>query len=268
MKTNITSLYYSPTHTSRDIARAIACGWDNSLHEEYDLTCHGKPLVLQHRICIVAVPVYGGRIAPVANQRLRQITATDCMAIPVVVYGNRDYEDALLELSDLLSEQGFSILSAGAFIGEHSYSRTGMPIAAGRPDAHDIMRAQEFGKASCTKYTSLKAASQNSGTDAFVPEAIAPLSIKGNRPYKTLTPPTPQAPVVTEACTGCGNCLSWCPTHAIFLEGNISDTHIELCTKCCACVKFCPMDARIFDTPYTARLHQNCATRREPECFI
>ena len=64
----------------------------------------------------------------------------------VVVYGNREYEDALLELKNLAIEQGFSRVAAGAFIGEHSYSRDSTPIAVGRPDEADLNKAKEFGE--------------------------------------------------------------------------------------------------------------------------
>ena len=37
-------------------------------------------------------------------------------------------------------------MAAGAFIGEHSFSRKGMPIAEGRPDESDLKQATEFGK--------------------------------------------------------------------------------------------------------------------------
>lgn len=62
-----------------------------------------------------------------------------------MVYGNRDYEDALLELRDTVASLGFTPLSAGAFIGEHSYSTAEMPVAAGRPDATDLQTARTFG---------------------------------------------------------------------------------------------------------------------------
>ena len=39
--------------------------------------------------------------------------------------------------------------------------------------------------------------------------------MKGNVPYKTLGPSTPQAPVVNDNCYGCGECVDWCPTGAI-----------------------------------------------------
>lgn len=59
----------------------------------------------------------------------------------VVVYGNRDYEDALLELHDILSENGFVVVAAGAFVARHSIFPD---VAAGRPDRDDLDRMAEF----------------------------------------------------------------------------------------------------------------------------
>ena len=52
-----------------------------------------------------------------------------------MTYGNRDYEDALVELYDLALSLGLTPFAAGAFIGEHSYSTPEMPVAEGRPDS-------------------------------------------------------------------------------------------------------------------------------------
>ena len=100
-------------------------------------------------------------------------------------------------------------------------------------------------------------------------EAPADFFIKGNVPYRYVAPSTPAAPLCTEECFACGECIENSPTHVIYLnqEGKI-ETEIAKCIKCCACVKECPNGARIFDTPYTPMLHEKCAARREPELFL
>ena len=160
-----------------------------------------------------------------------------------------------MELRDETTCLGFTPLAAGAFIGEHSYSRPGMPVAEGRPDANDLQIAEQFGK-DCLK----KLKNSETPADFF---------IKGNVPYRYVAPSTPAAPLCTEECFACGECIEICPTHAIYLnqEGKI-ETEIAKCIKCCACVKECPNGARIFDTPYTPMLHEKCAARREPELFL
>lgn len=272
-------IYYSPTHTSKKIARSIGEGTGIARRQETDLTTDsGKAeITVMDAICVVAVPVYGGLVAPTAAERILRLKAVNCVAVPVVVYGNRDYEDALVQLRDLLRGQGFTPLCGAAFIGEHSYSRPGMPVAEGRPDSNDLRIAREFGQALFRKLTDELGISDAPAPDSRhfaltydtpLDTLIATADMKGNVPYKTIGKPTPQAPVVNENCYGCGDCAGWCPTGAISIKDGRSDTQIDLCTKCCACVKFCPTGARTFDTPYTAMLHEKCSVRREPEIFV
>lgn len=250
-------IFFSPTHTSAKIARAIGEGIGMGRRIETDLTLdeNNTPIEIEDALTIIAVPVYAGRIAPVALQRIQRLKGTNAPTILVAVYGNRDYEDALVELRDETTKLGFTPLAAGAFIGEHSYSRAGMPIGEGRPDVTDVQKAESFGK------EVLKKLEQN--------DTLTEFYIKGNTPYRYVGPSTPAAPICTEACFACGECIEVCPTHAISLsdEGKI-ETEIAQCIKCCACVKECPSEARIFDTPYTAMLHQKCSDRREPELFL
>lgn len=133
---------------------------------------------------------------------------------------------------------------AGAFIGEHSYSRPNMPIAEGRPDVTDLQIAEQFGKDCLTKLEK--------------DETLSDFYLKGNIPYRFVGPSTPAAPVCTEECFACGECIEVCPTHAIALsdEGKI-ETEITKCIKSLRLRKECPNGARVFDTPYTPMLHQN-----------
>lgn len=250
-------VFFSPTHTSAKIARAIGEGIGMGRRIETDLTLDEStsPIEIKNALTIIAVPVYAGRVAPIALQRLQRLKGENAPAILVAVYGNRDYEDALVELRDESIKWGFTPLSAGAFIGEHSYSRPNMPVAEGRPDTNDLLMAQSFGKDSFRK---LKES-----------ETLSDFFIKGNIPYRYVGPSTPAAPVCTDGCFACGECIEICPTHAISLnDEGIIKTEVTKCIKCCACVKECPNEARVFDTPYTPMLHEKCAMRREPELFL
>ena len=254
-------IYFSPTHTSAKTVFAIADGLAPMALMETDITYDVPQSMLElqeDELAVVAVPVYGGRVAETAVERLKAVKAFGTPVVPVVVYGNRDYEDALLELSDLLTEQGFIPVASGAFIGEHSYSRKGMPIAEGRPDKDDLANATRFGSAVQQKLEAVESLSQ-------LPE----LKMKGNRPYRVKGPSTPMAPVVNEElCSVCGYCIDICPVDAISMADGKIVSDPELCIKCCACVKDCPEGARIFDTPYTPYLHQNFSARRDPEWFL
>lgn len=254
-------VYFSPTHTSAKTAFAIAEGMQAEVLLESDITYDEPDEAIEiHKdeLTVVAVPVYGGRVAETAVQRLRAFRGHQAPIVPVVVYGNRDYEDALRELSDMLTEQGFVTVAAGAFIGEHSFSRKDMPIAAERPDDTDHLAASRFGQNVKNKLFTLLSLDE-----------MKPLAIKGNFPYREKTPSKPQAPVVDETlCTQCEYCIDVCPVAAISIADDNIYSDSAACIKCCACVKECPEGARTFDTPYTAILHKNFSVRREPELFV
>lgn len=273
-------VFFSPTHTSAKIARAVGDGIGMGRRRETDLTLDesADPIEITNALTVIAAPVYGGRVAPVALKRLKRLKGNNAPAILIAVYGNRDYEDALIELRDTAVELGFTPLSAGAFIGEHSYSTTNMPIAAGRPDASDLQIAFQFGQDSLKKLIEktavtspeLQAACKLKSLGGKLSILLSSFFIKGTSPYKIVQAGKPACPVCTEACFVCGECVEVCPTHAISIskDGSQIETDINRCIKCCACVKECPNEARVFHTPFAAILHEKFNTRREPELFF
>ena len=99
-------VYFSPTGGTRKAAYIIGKEIDPQA-TEIDITDHTRQQnsyeLNGEDTLLVAVPVYGGRVPSVAIDRLKRITGHNTPAILVVVYGNRDYDDALLEMSDILS---------------------------------------------------------------------------------------------------------------------------------------------------------------------
>ena len=259
----ITALYYSPTHTSARVCYGVAGGFNSpgSTIADREIThasLGGGCEFGSEDLVVVAVPVYRGRVAPVAVERLAQYKGRNTAAIAVVVYGNRDYEDALLELCDLLRGQGFVTVAAAAFVGEHSYSRAEMPTAQGRPDVDDMDLARDFGEQCRGKLDLL-------GGVADIPELV----VRGNIPYKSVDAMAQSAPVLDDSlCVQCELCIESCPVEAISYGGDSISCSPEICTQCCRCVKDCPEGALSFVTPFTAILHTKFALRREPEFFI
>ena len=254
-------VFFSPTHTTKKIVSAVGKVFFEKLLCEtriVDLT----PLAARHRayeftaddVVIFGAPVWGGRVAPLAAEALRAMRGGGARAVALSVYGNRDYDDALLETSDLLEGAGFCVCAAGAFIGEHSYSEK---VGAHRPDAEDLIAAETFGIAAYEKVT------------AGIPVRK---KIRGNFPYKPLgnsmLSPKAAPAVDVEKCTRCGACISACPVCNI--AADLSD--LGRCVACAACVKFCPSEARAFTDPGVLaareKLEKNCTARRQPEFFI
>ena len=133
---------FSPTHTSKQVGEAIVRGTGISDVARTDLTFHpvGKLEIPENTLTVITVPVYGGKVAPPALERMKDVHASGAPAVLVAVYGNRAYEKALVELDAFASDRGFKVIAGATFVGEHSYSTQQNPIAAGRPDADAQMR--------------------------------------------------------------------------------------------------------------------------------
>ncbi|HOT91462.1 MAG TPA: 4Fe-4S binding protein [Anaerolineae bacterium] len=259
-------VYFSPTHTTQRVLEGIAQGVGCQMVSSLDLTPpHGPNQMVEvdgNTLTILGAPVYSGRLPAVAVQRLQRVSGSDSPAVIVVVYGNRAYEDALLELKDMAMARGFIPIAGAAFIGEHSYSTPAMPIAPGRPDAADIAKAVAFGQQVRARLMQMSIADP------------PPLSVPGNFPYKERrpaleTPPTPTT--IADLCTLCGLCADVCPTAAIAVDEAVI-TNARACIQCCACTRICPTAARVMEDPRILRtaawLYENHSARKEPETFI
>ena len=151
----IRAVYFSPTGTTRKIVTATAKGLSRTLKtdlEEYDFTLpKTRTQALQFSVSDLVVfgtPVYAGRVPNVLLPYLNTIQGNGALAVPVVLFGNRDYDDALIELRDILENNGLHTIAAGAFVGEHSFSRI---LAKDRPDMKDMDIVDEFVRKICEK---------------------------------------------------------------------------------------------------------------------
>lgn len=265
---NINSLkliYFSPTKTTQRILENIAAGMKINTTEDLNFTIPGKHTMEYEgtvsELVVIGAPVYGGRLPLEAVYRFQNLRANDTPAVLVVVYGNREYEDALLELKTLTEELGFRPIAGGTFIGEHSISNEEMPIAKGRPDAADVKKAQEFGEKIRNLLSTMDSISN-----------FSPLQLPGDFPFKERTAYSRITPVTDETlCNKCGICLTVCPTSSIKVNGTVQSDP-ETCIRCCACVKDCPLQARHFNDPAIKqsreRLYKNYRERKEPEIYL
>ena len=118
----VTTIYFSATYTTCRVVEAIAANLSNEV-TTYDITNDTSTDVVTipaDELVVVGVPVYAGRVPAMAAERLRRFRGENTPAVVVAVYGNRHYDDAVLELHDIMTEQGFRTVSAGAFVAQHS----------------------------------------------------------------------------------------------------------------------------------------------------
>lgn len=246
---------FSPTGGTRKVADILA---ENLFDETVliDLTDSRGDfsgiVLTEDDVAVIAVPSYGGRVPGVAVQRLSAIQGNRAQAVLVCVYGNRAYEDTLVELQDAAKQAGFRVISAVAAIAEHSIARQ---FAAGRPDAGDRVQLIAFAEKIRTKLTA------EDSSEPVIP---------GNRPYKKAGG-SGMVPEPTKDCVKCGLCAEKCPVQAI----NPNDPRKVdkgACISCMRCIAVCPHSARkvngIILAGVNAMLKKACSGRKEPELYI
>jgi len=274
MKTESVKLvYFSPTGTTKAVVQGIARGIHHGTVEELDITRPDgriQPLrTSEKELLVVGVPVYMGRVPALSGEWLQSIQAHNTPAVCVVVYGNRAYDDALLELNDILIGRGCKPIAGAAFIGEHSFSTAETPTAVGRPDTSDLKHAELFGQKIQEKLNAIPSV-----------DRITPVNLPGCHPYRG-DPIHPYRKgtvfwnvdfiAVSDECVQCGTCAKGCPVGAIDPENSrVIDT--ENCITCCACIKHCPKHARTIKPGLvreaSLRLYTLYNERKEPEYYL
>lgn len=254
----VTAVYFSPTRGTRAYAEAIASALAET-HRTVDLTI---PLERMKdyafgpdELVIIGAPVYAGRLPSVPGGLFNHLSGSGTPAVFLVSYGNRAYDDALLEEQDLCEAQGFRGIAASTWIAPHTFSAK---IGAGRPDAADREKIAAFAER----------------VRALLAEGLpedARLSVPGNRPYRD-APAMPFHPEADERCIRCRRCVSACPVRAID-PAHPERTDASKCIDCLACARACPVHARSVYQPPLVAVAAGCEAkfltpRREPEWFF
>ncbi|MPW26734.1 4Fe-4S dicluster domain-containing protein [Alkalibaculum sp. M08DMB] len=258
--TKATLMYFSPTDTTKKTIENIAKGIAINEIIHMDLTDFDmrwkKRKFEADELVIIGMPVYGGRIAPTAKEIFNRTEAKGTPCIAVVVYGNRAYEDALIELKNKSGKSGFKVISAAAFIGEHAWNNE---VANARPDEKDEKMQIDFGQ---------KVAGKIENISIFDEVCI---KIPGNDPYKYVKDIHISPETDEEKCVGCGKCQIGCPMKAIDPYDYTRSDNFR-CILCFKCIRDCTENARsitvsefIMQSKLLAAMNQE---RKKPEIFI
>ena len=249
------NIVFSPTGGTKKVADCLTGALEGDV-TTVDLTDSKQDLntvsLTKEDAAVISVPSYGGRVPAVAAERLGVVHGNGARAILVCVYGNRAYEDTLVELEDAAKQGGFQVIAAVAAIAEHSIARQ---FAAGRPDAQDIAQLSDFAKQI-----------QHKLSEADTSEPAIP----GNRPYKKADGVS-MVPKATKECTNCGACAAACPVQAIDKE-NPKKVDEKACISCMRCIAVCPHGARkvnpVMLSAASLMLKKVCSERKECELFL
>lgn len=252
---SIFEIVFSPTGGTEKVSKAIVNEFkESSIKIDIMKTDVDDGLSFKEDdICFVSVPSYGGRVPSIVSSRLSQMHGENAMAVPIAVYGNRAYDDTLLELEDILTKRGFRCIACVAAIAQHSVMGE---FAKGRPDARDLEELKEFAEKVKLKCQNHKA------YDTFI--------VPGNRPYREYKG-LPIKPKANRRCNQCGLCAAQCPLNAIHKD-HPSKSDYDKCITCMHCVAICPSHARSVNQLLISvaawKMKKACADRKANELFI
>ena len=248
------SIYFSPTGGTAKVMDIVADVWKadaqidlSVLEDDYE-----NYQFNQEDICLFGVPSYGGRVPDAALARIRKMKAGNASAVMVVAYGNRAYDDTLLELKNELCECGYRVKAAIAAVTEHSIMRQ---FASGRPDQQDVKELREYARKI---------------QDSMAKPGDGELKVPGKMPYREYNG-VPFKPKARSKCTSCGKCAAECPVGAIPKDAP-STVDDKKCISCMRCVAICPYGARtlgkVMLLAASQKMKKACSGHKENELFL
>ena len=223
----IYEIIFSPTGGTQKVADVFAAVFGQEV-EVVDLADYAYDFsavnISKEDVCIIAAPAYGGRVPAIAVSRLSQIKGNSAKTVLIAVYGNREFDDTLIELQDIAVAAGFTPIAGVGAVAEHSLVRI---FGTGRPDAQDIEELNCFASQIVERI--------NSGNGITI-------ELPGNRPYKEFSGSSVR-PMTNANCVKCKLCAWQCPVEAISeTEPHLTDN--EKCVSCMRCISVCPNQAR------------------------
>ena len=268
----IWAVSYSATGNTDRVVRTIAQALAEKLGLPWEALSFTRPAergkdysFTELDLVVIGTPTYAGKMP---NKLLpdfqTRFHGNGALAVAVVTFGNRAYDNSLAELCAVLEACGFHTVAAGAFVGRHAFTDE---LAYGRPGWSDEFEMKNFAKRISDKVktlTDIPAPVQVPGDPAapyYVPKGTdgQPAKFLKAKPKTNLS-----------KCCSCGACARVCPMGAID-PADVSSVP-GTCIKCQACVRKCTKRAKYFDDEaflsHVKMLEQNFQEPCENEVFL
>ncbi|MDD6173811.1 MAG: EFR1 family ferrodoxin [Elusimicrobia bacterium] len=226
---NVYVVYFSPAGGAKLYARTAAKIFSENF-KETDITDFDRRVNKlsfdKDDLVIISAPAYFGRLVNIENGLLNNLSGNGARAMLLIAYGNRSYEDSLLELKKMAEERGFKPFAAAALLATPGY----LPkVSKCRPNENDLALLSDFAEKSKAKLEDETAMAKD-------------LSVKGNYPFRPYEK-APYHPEGDEKCNKCRMCFQICPMGAIDAESPKA-TDASKCISCMTCVQSCPRHSR------------------------
>lgn len=251
---------FSPTGTTRNLVKNFAL----DIAEQLDLPLIRADITLPRfreetrsfgpdDLVVVATPTYAGKVPNKLLPYLQTgLVGGGALAVALVNFGNRAFDNSLAELSATLAGDGFFLVGAGAFVARHAFSNT---IAADRPDERDAELLHDMADAVIARLDGLEEGPAPEARKAISEQLLARVPGDADAPYYRPVGLDGEPTVFLKAkpetkrayCEYLGVCARSCPMEAI----SFSDHTLVpgICIKCHSCVRNCPNHAKYFDDP-------------------
>lgn len=216
-------------------------------------------------LVVVGAPTYAGKLPnKILPDYQKRLHGNGALAVPVVTFGNRSYDNALAELCALLEANGFHTVAAGAFVAQHAMTDE---LGYGRPGWSDQFEMKSFAGRVALKVRGLTAVPEpvrvpgDPNAPYYVPKGTdgEPVNFLKAKPKTHL-----------KKCTRCGACARMCPMGAIDLKDFVTIT--GTCIKCQRCVRKCTKGAKYFDDPalldHVKLLERDFRDPKDNEVFV
>lgn len=258
MKTyQVVEIAFSPTGGTKKVANQISHAL-GTVTDTVNLNCHDVNFsdvkIATDSLVVIAAPVFEGVIPDTAIERIKQISGNYAKCVVVAVYGNRAYDDGLIQLKDTAQLCGFHVVASVAAVAEHSIMRQ---FGSGRPDEEDKKELQGFAEKIIKKISE----ETKQYSDYYVP---------GSHEYRRLGNFN-LVPKANHTCTCCGKCADACPTGAID-RNDIQNTDSSRCISCMGCIAACPKGSRRLPAAFlkvaSMKMKKHLSGRKSNEIFL